>query len=58
MLGLQVFEAICADIADLGEEHSRLVLPVCGKGAKIGLVALPRQSAGPSAAGSAGRSRA
>ena len=40
-LGLRIFEATGADIADLGEEHGRRVLRVCGKGTKIALVPLP-----------------
>jgi len=39
-LGLRIFEA-GADIADLGEEHGRRVLRVCGKGTKVVLVPLP-----------------
>jgi site-specific recombinase XerD len=41
MLGLRIFEATGADIADLGEEHGHRVLRVCGKGTKIVLVPLP-----------------
>jgi site-specific recombinase XerD len=41
LLGLRIFEATSADIADLGEEHSHRVLRVCGKGTKIVLVPLP-----------------
>ena len=41
LLGLRIFEATGADIADLGEEHGHRVLRVCGKGAKIVLVPLP-----------------
>jgi integrase/recombinase XerD len=41
LLGLQIFEATGADIADLGEEHGHRVLRVCGKGTKIVLVPLP-----------------
>jgi integrase/recombinase XerD len=41
LLGLRIFEATAADIADLGEEHSHRVLRVCGKGTKIVLVPLP-----------------
>ncbi len=41
LLGLQIFEATSADIADLGEEHGHRVLRVCGKGTKIVLVPLP-----------------
>ena len=32
LLGLRIFEATGADIADLGEEHSHRALRVCGKG--------------------------
>jgi hypothetical protein len=38
---LAVFEATGADIADLGEEHGRRVLRVCGKGTKVVLIPLP-----------------
>ena len=41
LLGLRIFEAIGADIADLGEEHGHRVLRVCGKGTKVVLVPLP-----------------
>ena len=41
LLGLWIFEATGADIADLGEEHGHRVLRVCGKGTKIVLVPLP-----------------
>jgi integrase/recombinase XerD len=41
LLGLRIFEAAGADIADLGEEHGHRVLRVCGKGAKVVLVPLP-----------------
>ena len=41
LLGLRIFEATGADIADLGEEHGHRVLRVCGKGTKIVLVPLP-----------------
>ena len=34
MLGLRIFEATGANIADLGEEHGHRVLRVCGKGTK------------------------
>jgi integrase len=40
-LGLRIFEAISADIGDLGEEHGHRVLRVCSKGTKIVLVPLP-----------------
>jgi integrase/recombinase XerD len=41
LLGLRIFEATSADIADLSEEHGHRVLRVCGKGTKIVLVPLP-----------------
>jgi hypothetical protein len=41
LLGLRIFEATSADIADLGEEHGHGVLRVCGKGTKVVLVPLP-----------------
>jgi integrase/recombinase XerD len=41
LLGLRIFEATAADIADLGEEHGHRVLRVCGKGTEIVLVPLP-----------------
>ena len=41
LLGLRIFEATCADIDDLGEEHGRRVLRVCGKGGRVVLVPLP-----------------
>src|SRR5690242_8932155 len=41
LLGLRIFEATSADIADLGEVHGHRVLPVCGKGTKVVLVPLP-----------------
>jgi integrase/recombinase XerD len=41
LLGLRIFEATGADIADLGEEHGHRVLKVCGKGGKTVLVPLP-----------------
>jgi integrase/recombinase XerD len=34
LLGLRVFEATSADIADLGEVHGHRVLRVCVKGTK------------------------
>ena len=40
LLGLRIFEATGADIADLGEEHGHRVLRVCGKGTKVILVPL------------------
>ncbi len=41
LLGLRIFEATGADIADLCEEHGHRVLRVHGKGSKIVLVPLP-----------------
>ncbi len=41
LLGLRIFEATRADIADLGEEHGHRVLRVCGKGTNVVLVPLP-----------------
>jgi integrase/recombinase XerD len=41
LLGLRIFEATGADIADLGEEHGHRVLRVCGKGTKTVLIPLP-----------------
>jgi integrase/recombinase XerD len=41
LLGLRIFEATGAGIADLGEEHGHRVLRVCGKGTKIVLIPLP-----------------
>jgi integrase/recombinase XerD len=41
LLGLRIFEACGADIADVGEEHGHRVLRVVGKGAKVVLVPLP-----------------
>jgi site-specific recombinase XerD len=41
LLGLRIFEATGADIADLGEERGHRVLRACGKGTKIVLVPLP-----------------
>jgi site-specific recombinase XerD len=41
LLGLRIFEATNAGMADLGEEHGHRVLRVCGKGTKIVLVPLP-----------------
>ena len=41
LLGLRIFEATCADIADLGDEHGHRVLRVCGKGTKVVLIPLP-----------------
>jgi len=48
LLGLRIFEAAAANIADLDEEHGHRVLRVCGKGAKIVLVPCRQPSAGPS----------
>ena len=41
LLGLRIFEATGASIADIGEEHGHRVLRVCGKGTKVVLVPLP-----------------
>jgi integrase/recombinase XerD len=41
LLGLRIFEAAAADIADLGEEHGHRVLRICGKGTKVVLIPLP-----------------
>src|SRR5580700_6579774 len=41
LLGLRIFEATGADLADLGEEYGHRVLRVCGKGTKVVLVPLP-----------------
>jgi integrase/recombinase XerD len=41
LLGLRIFEATGADVADLGEEHGHRVLCVCGKGGKVVLIPLP-----------------
>ena len=41
LLGLRIFEATRADIADLGEEYGHRVLRVCGKGTKVVLIPLP-----------------
>ena len=48
LLGLRIFEAAAADIADLGEQHGHRVLRVVGKGTNVVLVPLPRPWAGPS----------
>jgi integrase/recombinase XerD len=41
LLGLRIFEATGANIADLGEEHGHRVLRVCGKRSKVVQVPLP-----------------
>jgi integrase len=41
LLGLRIFEACAADVADVGEEHGHRVLRVVGKGTKVVLVPLP-----------------
>jgi integrase/recombinase XerD len=41
LLGLRIFEATSANIADLGEKHGHRVLRVCGKGTKVVQVPLP-----------------
>jgi hypothetical protein len=46
--GMRIFEATRANIADLGEEHGHRVLRVCGKGTKVVLLPLRKQSGGPS----------
>jgi site-specific recombinase XerD len=58
LLGLRIFEATGANIADLGEEHGHRVLRVCGKGSKAVQVPLPpaARSTGPPGPGTTGRS--
>ena len=60
LLGLRIFEATGADIADLGEEHDHRVLRVCGKGTKAAWCRCRPRSGGPSTGrsdlGCAGRS--
>jgi site-specific recombinase XerD len=46
LLGLRIFEACGASIADLGEEHGHRVLRVTGKGGKVVLTPLPPAAAG------------
>jgi integrase/recombinase XerD len=46
LLGLRIFEATGADIADLGEEHGHRVLRVCDKGTKVVLVRCASRWAG------------
>ena len=41
LLGLRIFEATGAGIADVGEEHGHRVLRVCDKGGKVVLIPLP-----------------
>jgi integrase/recombinase XerD len=41
LLGLRIFEATGANIADLGEQHGHRVLRVCGKGTKVVLIPVP-----------------
>jgi integrase/recombinase XerD len=41
LLGLRIFEACGANIADLGEEHGHRVVRVRGKGGKVVLIPLP-----------------
>jgi hypothetical protein len=48
LLGLRIFEATGADIADLGEEHGHRVPRVCGKGGKVVLIPRHRPLDGPS----------
>ena len=60
LLGLRIFEATSANVADLGEEHGHRVLRVCGKGTKVVLIPLPpavgRATTVPSTAEAKGRS--
>ena len=60
LLGLRIFEATGANIADLAEEHGHRVLRVCGKGTKVVLIPLPpavgERSTGRSALASVGLS--
>jgi hypothetical protein len=48
LLGLRIFEATGADIADLGEEHGHRVLRVCGKAPRWSWSRWRQRSAGPS----------
>jgi site-specific recombinase XerD len=48
LLGLRIFEATGADIADLGEEHGHRVLRVCGKAPRWSWSRCRPRSAGPS----------
>lgn len=41
LLGLRIFEAVGADISDLGEEHGHRALRVHGKGSKVVSIPLP-----------------
>jgi integrase/recombinase XerD len=41
LLGLRIFEATSASIADLGQEHGHRVLRACGKDTKVVLIRLP-----------------
>jgi site-specific recombinase XerD len=41
LLGLRIFEAVAADITDLGEEHGHRILRVVGKGGRVTLIPLP-----------------
>jgi integrase/recombinase XerD len=60
LLGLRIFEACGASIADLGDEHGHRILRVRGKGGKLVLVPLPQpspeRSSGPLTAELTGRS--
>jgi hypothetical protein len=60
LLGLRIFEATSADLADLGEEHGHRVLRVCGKAPRSCWSRCRPRSAGPStgrpASQTAGRS--
>jgi integrase/recombinase XerD len=48
LLGLRIFEATSANIADLGEEHGHRVLRVCGKGTRSCWSRCRQRPAGPS----------
>jgi integrase/recombinase XerD len=41
LLGLRIFEATSANVADLGEEHGHRVLRVCGTGTNVVVIPLP-----------------
>ena len=63
LLGLRIFEACDANIANLGEEHGHRVLKVRGKGDKTVLIPAtaelsPARSTGPSRTATPGRSSA
>jgi hypothetical protein len=48
LLGLRIFEATAADIADLGEEHGHRVLRVCARAPRSSWSRYHQRSAGPS----------